>query len=75
MAKKTAVVFDINWNACIKCGACVGVCPQPAGFTTPFDTIAVNMACDIACMACEKICPVTAISYRPATGAEIALIK
>ena len=71
MAKQPSVVFNINWNACIKCGACVGVCPQPAGFTTPFDTIAVNTPCDIACMACDKICPVTAITYREATAGEL----
>lgn len=72
MAKRTAVIFNINWDACIKCGACVGVCPQPANFTTPFDTIAVNTPCNIACMACDKICPVTAITYRPAIPAAMA---
>lgn len=74
MSRKDPVVFYVNWNACIKCGACIGVCPQEAGFTTPFDTIAVDTPCDIACMHCEKICPVTAISSRPATAAEIAAL-
>lgn len=74
MAKRPPVVFNINWNACIKCGACVAVCPQPAGFTTAFDTIAVDKACDIACMLCDKVCPVTAISFRPANAVEIAAI-
>jgi NAD-dependent dihydropyrimidine dehydrogenase PreA subunit len=67
MPKRSPVVFFVDWNACIRCGACVAVCPQEAGFTTPFDTIAVDTPCDIACMACVKICPVTAITWRRAT--------
>ena len=63
MNSSRAVYFDINWNACIQCGACVAVCPQPAGFITSFDTIAVDKACTIACMACEYICPVETISH------------
>lgn len=57
------VVFRIDWSACIRCGACVAVCPQPARFTTPFDTIAEGVPCGIACMACEPICPTTAITH------------
>ncbi len=59
-----AVLFNIGWNACINCGACVAVCPQPdeAKFISPFDTIAVDKICNIACMACEKICPVSTVS-------------
>lgn len=57
------VIFLINWNSCIRCGACVAVCPHPPGFITPFDTIAVDEPCDIACMRCEAICPVTAIDH------------
>jgi ferredoxin len=64
MPKRPPVTFEINWNACLKCGACVGVCPLPPGFTTPFDTIAVNTPCDVVCMACEKICPVSAITVH-----------
>ncbi len=64
MAKREAVVFDIGWNACINCGACVAVCPQEAGFVSDFDTIAVNKECDIACMICEDICPVTTITHK-----------
>lgn len=60
---KKIVVFEIGWNACIRCGACVAVCPQEAGFISAFDTIAVNTPCDIACMKCEDICPVSTISH------------
>ena len=68
MAKKEPVIFQIGWNACIKCGACVAVCPQEAGFISEFDTIAVNRPCDIACMICEDICPVTTISHQSASN-------
>lgn len=68
MSKKQPVIFSIGWNACIRCGACVAVCPQPAGFISDFDTIAVGRPCDIACMACEDICPVTTIAHHPTAG-------
>lgn len=61
---KQPVIFHIGWNACIKCGACVAVCPQEAGFISDFDTIAVGKPCDIACMVCEDICPVTTITHE-----------
>jgi len=72
MPKWSPLIFYVDWNACIRCGACVAVCPQEAGFTTPFDTIAVDIPCDIACMACEKVCPVSAITYRNATAQKVA---
>ncbi len=64
MSTKGAVVFEVNWNACIKCGACIAVCPQPCGFTSSFDTIAVHTPCEIACLFCEAVCPVNAITHR-----------
>ncbi|RMH78732.1 MAG: hypothetical protein D6681_19805, partial [Calditrichaeota bacterium] len=42
----------------------MAVCPQKAGFTTPFDTIAVDTPCEIACLWCEEACPVSAISHE-----------
>jgi formate hydrogenlyase subunit 6/NADH:ubiquinone oxidoreductase subunit I len=61
--KNKPVIFSISWNACIKCGVCVAVCPQDILFTSDFDTIAVNTPCNIACMVCEVICPVEAITH------------
>ncbi len=63
---KHPVMFEIDWNACIKCGACVAVCPLEAGFISAFDTIAVDKPCDVVCLACEKVCPVTAIRHSDA---------
>ncbi len=60
-----SVIFQIGWNACINCGACIAVCPHAPGFVTSFNTIAVNTPCDIACMACEIICPVSTIIHLP----------
>jgi ferredoxin len=74
MSKRMPVIFYVDWNACIRCGACVAVCPQEAGFTTPFDTIAVDTSCDVACMACEKACPVTAITHRSTIAQEVAAV-
>ncbi len=71
MPKPTPVLFDVNWNACIRCGACVAVCPHPPGFVSPFDTIAVHTPCTIACMVCERICPVTAITSQMADGSHV----
>ncbi|WP_420460528.1 4Fe-4S binding protein [Neolewinella sp.] len=65
MSKQQPVLFSIGWNACINCGACVAICPQEAGFVSPFDTIAVDRPCDIACLLCEAICPVDTITHVP----------
>lgn len=75
MSAKQPVYFQIGWNACINCGACVAVCPQPVNFTSDFDTIAVNEACDIACMVCEDICPVSTITHYLASEWEQLLSK
>jgi len=64
MSKQQPVLFSIGWNACINCGACVAICPQEAGFVSPFDTIAVDRPCDIACLLCENICPVDTIRHE-----------
>ncbi|MEO6037926.1 MAG: 4Fe-4S binding protein [Saprospiraceae bacterium] len=78
MNHKEPVIFQIGWNACINCGACVAVCPQEAGFISDFDTIAVNRPCDIACMVCEDICPVSTITHikvSPSIPAQNGMMK
>lgn len=65
------LVFAIDWGACIRCGACVAVCPLQGGFVSPFDTISVTDVCGVACLVCEKVCPVSAITHRAATSAEL----
>lgn len=70
MPTHAPVVFNIDWNACIRCGACIAVCPLEAGFISAFDTIAVDSPCKVVCLACEEICPVTAITHRQATPLE-----
>ena len=74
MANRKPVLFIIDWNACIKCGACVAVCPQKKSFISPFDTIAIDRACGIACMDCERVCPVTAINHLNVLEKQIAVV-
>ncbi|MFZ1678884.1 MAG: 4Fe-4S binding protein, partial [Saprospiraceae bacterium] len=62
MGKGDAVLFSISWNACIQCGVCIAICPQELPFISDFETIAVHVPCAIACMICETICPVSAIT-------------
>ncbi|MEM1217907.1 MAG: 4Fe-4S binding protein [Bacteroidota bacterium] len=69
MGKREPVLFQIGWNACIQCGACIAICPQKESFVSAFDTIAVDRPCDIACMKCEDICPVTTITHIPVPSA------
>lgn len=65
---KIPVIFDIDWSGCIRCGACVAVCLHPETFMTPFDTIAVNVPCVVACMLCQHVCPLSVITSRPAAA-------
>ena len=61
---RTAVTFSITWNGCIQCGACVAVCLQPLPFISPFDTVAVETPCRIACMRCVEVCPTSVVTYK-----------
>lgn len=74
MPKQKPVVFHVNWNRCIHCGACVAVCPQTTEFISPFDTIAVDTPCDIACLSCVKVCPVTAITSHHTAAEQVAVV-
>jgi ferredoxin len=62
--KHSSVTFNIIWPACIHCGACVAVCLQRKPFISPFDTIALETPCEIACMRCVDVCPTSAVLYR-----------
>ena len=64
MKQNRAVTFNIVWQACIGCSACVAVCPQPEPFVSPHDTIALNTPCGIACMRCVEVCPTSAITFE-----------
>jgi len=63
------VTFSVVWPACIQCGACVAVCLQRETFISPFDTIAVDTPCRIACMYCADVCPTSAITHQVMAGA------
>ncbi|MFQ5583693.1 MAG: 4Fe-4S binding protein [Calditrichia bacterium] len=71
VTKHNPIIFSIDWNACIQCAVCIAVCPQEAGFTSPFDTIATGRPCAIVCMLCENACPVTAIDHEYTEELEI----
>jgi ferredoxin len=76
MKRDRAVSFDIVWQACIGCSACVAVCPQPEPFVSPHDTIALNTPCQIACMRCVEVCPTSAITFeRLASDVTLAIAK
>ncbi len=66
--KHLPVLFDVIWPACIQCGACVAVCLQRAPFVSPFDTIAIDTPCEIACLRCVDACPTSAVTFRTATN-------
>ena len=66
--KPDPAVFSVLWHACIQCGACVAVCLQRTPFISPFDTIAVETPCDIACMRCVEVCPTSAVEHCPAAA-------
>ncbi|MCC7552187.1 4Fe-4S binding protein [Candidatus Micrarchaeota archaeon] len=51
----------INGIKCIKCGACVGVCPTQALTLTEKGIVFDKTKC-INCGACIQICPANAIS-------------
>jgi ferredoxin len=54
-------MVKINNFKCIKCGACVGVCPVQALVLTEEGITFDKNKC-IKCGACVKICPANAVS-------------
>lgn len=52
----------VDEEKCMRCGACVGVCPENAMFLREF-----NLEIDDSCTSCEtcvKGCPVSALDMK-----------
>ena len=57
------MTWNINNKKCLKCGACVGVCPVLA-LELKQDGIKNNPDKCTLCGICEKVCPVKAIKVE-----------
>ena len=55
-------MIRIDRNKCIRCGACVGVCPKNA--LRLRDVIVVDNNLCIECGTCAKACPANAITLK-----------
>ncbi len=55
-------MWSIDNKKCLRCGACVGVCPVNALNLTEHG-VNVNDKCTL-CATCEKVCPVKAIKVE-----------
>ncbi|KYK26278.1 MAG: ferredoxin [Candidatus Proteinoplasmatales archaeon SG8-5] len=51
---------DVNPNKCLRCGLCVGSCPENAIFLREVELV-FNDDC-IGCKTCIRLCPVGALS-------------
>lgn len=56
----------IDWQNCVKCGACVSACPRKIIFKKPGEYPVIKYDSCIGCGACGNACPVQAISIEPA---------
>ena len=54
----------VDKDACIGCGACVGVCPTESLSLDENGKSGCNESTCIDCCACVGTCPVTAISQK-----------
>jgi len=54
------MTIAVDQSICMRCGACVGTCPENAMFLEEFKVI-VNEDC-IACKLCLRTCPVGALT-------------
>lgn len=53
----------VDKNACIGCGACVGICPVGA-ISMQNGVAHIDYDICIRCKACESLCPVEAINIK-----------
>jgi len=60
---KGGIVWSIDKSKCLRCGACVSVCPKLALELTENGIVCDRKKC-ISCGACAKICPVGAIKVK-----------
>jgi ferredoxin len=58
-----AMAWEIDDEKCMRCGACVGVCPVGA-LTLTEHGIKIDKEKCILCGNCSKICPVQAIKVE-----------
>ena len=57
-------VASVNYDNCIECQACTGVCPVDAIFMTDKGHAKVNYKDCINCGSCIMTCPVNAIEEK-----------
>jgi ferredoxin len=62
-------MWEINNKKCLRCGACVSVCPKAALELTEHGIEHDDKLCNL-CGICEKICPVGAIKVKRGSDAE-----
>ncbi len=58
--------IQVDWDVCVQCGACVGICPTAALYVKDLRTMEVAFDSDkcIACELCIRPCPPRAISLH-----------
>jgi formate hydrogenlyase subunit 6/NADH:ubiquinone oxidoreductase subunit I len=57
------MVYQIDKNICVGCGACACNCPVSA-IEQKDDKYEINASVCVSCGACESTCPVSAISQK-----------
>ena len=62
MKRSVNMPIRVSQEACIGCGACIGVCPTEALVMNADGKVDCNDALCIDCGACIGTCPVEAIS-------------
>jgi ferredoxin len=58
------MVWEINREKCLRCGACVSVCPELALELKEDSGITHNARKCTLCGICAKVCPISAIGVE-----------